>query len=123
MKALSLKQPWAYLIANGLKDIENRKWRTKMRGPVLIHASLTPDVWLPEYEKEYGIRLPCPASELPRGGIVGIMWLGDCVTAHPSKWFWGPIGFIVEKAKPLEFWPCKGMLNFFEVEYPKKIEG
>lgn len=39
MKALSIRQPWAWLIVNGFKDIENRSWHTKYRGPVLIHAS------------------------------------------------------------------------------------
>lgn len=41
MKALSIKQPWASLIAHGIKDIENRTWATKYRGKVLIHASGT----------------------------------------------------------------------------------
>lgn len=39
MKALSVRQPYAWLIVNGIKDIENRTWRTGYRGPVLIHAS------------------------------------------------------------------------------------
>ncbi|MCP4687042.1 MAG: ASCH domain-containing protein, partial [Desulfobacterales bacterium] len=38
MKALSIRQPWAWLIANGYKDIENRSWRTSFRGEFLIHA-------------------------------------------------------------------------------------
>ncbi len=38
MKALSIRQPWAWLIANGYKDIENRSWRTNFRGEFLIHA-------------------------------------------------------------------------------------
>jgi hypothetical protein len=43
LKILSIRHPWAYLIANGDKDIENRMWRTKYRGPFLIHASLALD--------------------------------------------------------------------------------
>ena len=39
MKALSIRQPWAWLIVNGHKDIENRSWPTRFRGPVLIHAA------------------------------------------------------------------------------------
>ncbi|MCE9533962.1 MAG: ASCH domain-containing protein [Planctomycetes bacterium] len=39
MKALTIKQPWAGLIAAGIKPIENRTWRTWYRGPLLIHAS------------------------------------------------------------------------------------
>ena len=39
MKALSIKQPWASLIAHGIKDIENRTWKTNFRGRIYIHAS------------------------------------------------------------------------------------
>lgn len=47
MKALSIKQPWASLICTprqdnpllGIKDIENRTWRTHFRGKIYIHAS------------------------------------------------------------------------------------
>lgn len=41
MKCLSLKQPYAYLLASGKKTIEIRKWNTKYRGEFLIHASKT----------------------------------------------------------------------------------
>ena len=42
MKTLSVKQPWAYLICAGIKDVENRTWKTKFKGRVLIHASGKP---------------------------------------------------------------------------------
>ena len=45
MKALSVKQPWADLIARGEKTIEVRGKATKHRGPLLIVASKRPDVW------------------------------------------------------------------------------
>lgn len=38
MKALSVKQPWAWAIIHAGKDIEKRTWRTDYRGPLLIHA-------------------------------------------------------------------------------------
>ena len=41
MKALSVKQPWASLIASGKKSLEIRTWRTDHRGPLLIVASRT----------------------------------------------------------------------------------
>ena len=37
-KAISIKQPWSFLIASGIKDVENRTWQTKFRGRVLLHA-------------------------------------------------------------------------------------
>src|SRR4051812_38769522 len=48
MKALTIKQPWAKLIFEGGKDIENRSWPTGVRGRVAIHTSLglSWEVWL-----------------------------------------------------------------------------
>lgn len=39
MKAVSIKNPYGYLIAIGLKDIENRSWQTHFRGRIYIHTS------------------------------------------------------------------------------------
>ncbi|WP_289241690.1 ASCH domain-containing protein [Delftia sp.] len=39
--ALSIRQPWAWLIVHGYKDIENRDWHTPFRGNLLVHAGLT----------------------------------------------------------------------------------
>ncbi|MBI3397311.1 ASCH domain-containing protein [Candidatus Woesebacteria bacterium] len=41
-KALSLKQPWANLVASGKKTIETRKWSTNYRGDIVICSSLNP---------------------------------------------------------------------------------
>mgnify|MGYP002359850962 FL=1 len=46
MKALSIRQPWAGLIIHGYKDIENRDWPTRYRGPLLVHAPLPLDAEL-----------------------------------------------------------------------------
>lgn len=43
MKIISIRDPWATLIARGVKDVENRTWRTEYRGPILIHASQSYD--------------------------------------------------------------------------------
>jgi hypothetical protein len=37
-KAMSIQRPWAWLIVNGIKDIENRKWPTSIRGPFFVHV-------------------------------------------------------------------------------------
>lgn len=120
MKALSLKQPWAWLMVNGIKDIENRKWRTNYRGPLLIHASKT---WDQEGYKfilntvEYRQRPFIPAKEdYDFGALIGMVNIVDCVDHHPSKWFFGPYGFVFENP---EIWkdpiPYKGQLSLFEV--------
>lgn len=49
-RVLSIKQPWASLIAHGIKNIENRTWKTKFRGRILIHASVATvfDAFMPD---------------------------------------------------------------------------
>ncbi len=44
MRALTIRQPWAWAITCGLKRVENRTWSTNYRGPLLIHAGKTVDV-------------------------------------------------------------------------------
>ena len=44
MKALSVRQPWAWAIARGHKRVENRSWTTAHRGHLLIHASMRVDL-------------------------------------------------------------------------------
>lgn len=39
MKVISIKEPWASLIKEGIKNIETRSWPTKYRGELYIHAS------------------------------------------------------------------------------------
>ncbi len=119
MKALSIRQPWAWLITQGFKDIENRTWATKFRGQFLIHASkgmtkveyedtkyyiadIAPDIVLPQYDL------------LERGGVVGMATLTNCVANSGSIWHqpncWG---FALADVQPLPFIACKGALNFF----------
>ena len=55
MKVLTLKQPWASLVANGYKVYEFRTWKTKYRGEILIHAGCGVDKeWL-EKVKDYAM--------------------------------------------------------------------
>lgn len=117
MKAISIRQPWAWLIVNGYKDIENRSWRTKYRGHVLIHASQ--GVKKSEYERakelteRLGIALP-DVSNFETGGIVGVATITDCVEQSESPWFFGEKGFVLTDARPLKFIQMKGKLSFFE---------
>jgi hypothetical protein len=43
VKALTLRQPWAWAAIYGGKDVENRRWKTRHRGPLLIHAGIDVD--------------------------------------------------------------------------------
>lgn len=120
MIALSVRQPWAWLIVAGHKDIENRNWWTRVRGRVLIHASKTYSRALhSDYtwaiDGDFGIKLP-RFEEIERGGIVGAVHIVDCVRDHPSRWKdRDSYGFVLERPQLLDFRPCRGKLGFFEV--------
>lgn len=121
MKALSIMQPWAWLIVNGHKEIENRNWRCHYRGPILIHAGkkLDRDAFadLNEFRHPvHGGDLPPPIDPPFRydlGGIVGEAEIVDCVERSDDPWFVGRFGIVLRNAKPLPFSPCKGALGFF----------
>lgn len=49
MKAITLHQPWATLMALGHKTVETRSWSTRYRGPLAIHAAAT----FPAYGREF----------------------------------------------------------------------
>jgi hypothetical protein len=126
MKAISIRQPWAWLILNAGKDIENRDWPTRYRGVVLIHASK--GMTRGEYDDAVdtariarrvigampGLHMP-PFDKLERGGIVGQAEIVDCVQASTSPWFFGAYGFVIKNPKLLPFRPFKGALGFFDV--------
>ena len=119
MKALSIRQPFAWLIANGFKDVENRSWPTHFRGRFLIHAATkygAVERSRTELVKhDHGILIP---PDLPLGGIVGEAELVDCVEGHPSPWFKGPYAFVIRNARPLPFRALPGRLSFFDVPQP-----
>jgi activating signal cointegrator 1 len=90
MKGLTLTQPWATLIALGAKRIETRSWQTSYRGELAIHAGKG----LGEFGSEAELWIRCLTDpfravltaggyanpgQLPRGKIVAVVDLGDCV--------------------------------------------
>lgn len=122
MIALSIRQPWAWLIVNGDKPVENREWPTKFRGRFFIHAGKT--MTRADYDACWifvngfsQFDLPSPES-LVRGGIIGEAELVDCVTTMDSPWFTGRYGFVLANVKPVTFIPCKGALGFFTPKLP-----
>lgn len=140
MMAISIRQPWAWLIVRPdlvgearkaaayereLKDIENRTWPTRYRGPLLIHAAqgMTRGEYEDAQDPLWGaggptITLP-ERDRLPRGGIVGIAELVDCVphARRDSWWHSGPWGFRLTNVQPLPFHACRGALGLFDLAY------
>lgn len=124
MNALSIRQPWAWLICAGYKVIENRVWPTTFRGRIYVHAGQKVDhegaVWLWENRWRLGIQGvidgACESVNFPqRAGIIGEVDIVDCVTQSASLWFEGPFGFVLRNPtlyeRPI---PCRGRLGFFE---------
>lgn len=58
MKVITIKQPWASLIAEGYKEFEFRTWNTKYRGEILIHAGIGIDKEAMERFKDYKLDYP-----------------------------------------------------------------
>lgn len=93
MKALTIIQPWATLIASGHKMNETRSWKTNYRGEVLIHAGKNPKDYTSgcyiddpdgRHFQEAGIT-PNNFEDLPRGSIIGKATLVNCI--HINKEF------------------------------------
>lgn len=72
MKVLTLKQPWATLVAEGIKKYEFRSWKTNYRGKILIHAGTGIDK--KELEKFKDLNL-----EFPSKRILAEVDLEDCL--------------------------------------------
>lgn len=127
MKALSIRQPWAWAILHAGKDVENRDWRTRVRGRVLIHASATNR--LAEFEAFYATRRAISdrvpgllgwthidRDSLVYGALIGSVEIVDCVNSSASPWFFGDFGFVLREPRlfqrPI---PWRGSLGFFDV--------
>ena len=121
MKAISVKNPWAFLVCIGIKPIENRTWPTKFRGRVLIHAS--GQLCNPEFteEQERQIKRLMPVNDVWRGNIqgaiIGSVEIVDCVFNHESIWAErGMITFLDKygnvKDKPVYNWVLKNPIMF-----------
>ncbi len=137
MRALSIRQPWAWLILHAGKTIENRTWTTRYRGRILIHAGqqINRDAyaWIAEHFPH--VRLPAP-SELQRGGFVGSVDIIDCFAkddAHAAKasgWYMGESGLVLRDPRPGHFVAAPGKLSLYTVDdavsravHPEDSEG
>jgi hypothetical protein len=130
--ALSLKQPWAALVAGGRKVMEIRTWATTVRGRVYIHAAKgtddRPEAWVHVPDE---LR---PLSLLS-GGIIGSADLVACIMYRTAtgfetdavkhlnrpEWFTPPkmYGFEFRNPAAVPFVPCKGNTRFFTIELPE----
>lgn len=131
MKALTICQPYAELIARGIKRVENRTWATPYRGPLLIHAGKNTD-WLdlsgpPGRDATFDIAL----SEMQFGAVIARCELVACLPIlairslrHEQKYPWlndhdhteGPFCWVLENIERLpQPIKCRGAQGIFDV--------
>lgn len=106
---LTIHQPWAFLIVNGIKDIENRSRKFSFTGKLWIHAGQKIDIDMIPVLQQMGIPVP-DAPYLQTSGIVGVTYVKGCHLHHDSKWFNGPWGLVLDpkQSRPICFEPMRG---------------
>lgn len=128
MKVITIKQPFASLIAEGLKEYEFRTWKTKYRGELLIHAGKGIDKKAMKKFEKYNLKYPS-------GCIIAKVNLTDCIEidSEARKMLeqknsfvyssiikhteWKGYGFKlenIEKVKPI---PINGKLSLWDYDY------
>ena len=127
MKVITIKQPFASLIASGLKEYEFRTWRTKYRGEILIHAGLGVDKKAMEKFKHLNL-------EYPKGCIIAKVNLADCIKIDDNarkmlkeknelvysniieNTDWNGYGFRLENVEKIIPINIKGKLSLWEID-------
>jgi hypothetical protein len=130
MKALTICQPYAELIARGEKPIENRTWPTRYRGPIAIHASKSRSWMEPEDDEQYpGMAF---GAVVAVADLVACLHLGDPPGFRwPERWERlarhehtnGPWCFVLENVRRIEPVPCRGAQGFWEWESPESADA
>ena len=111
MKAISLKQPWASMIAHGRKTIETRKWPTKFRGDILIVSSKNPRI-----------------AGFPSGMALCIVTIINCRTmvktdeaAACCELYSGAYAWELKNIRSIMPFEVKGRLGLFNIDLPEGI--
>jgi len=117
MKALSVRQPWANMIAVGLKKIEVRTWRTKYRGNILICASKIIDIGAARV-LDHLVGIEPTGFALCTGELVDCrpMVQGDecdSYCQHTPRMF----AWVFKDVCQIGQFPVKGQLGIFNVDY------
>lgn len=131
MRALTIKQPWAWSIVHGGKRVENRSRPTSYRGPLAIHAGLKVDDWALEHDptvrkaiRSWRAEHPGTGLTMPAGAIVAVAELTDCHEDDHCHRPWGEplinhlvLTGVAPLATPI---PLRGQLGLFRL--PAELE-
>lgn len=117
-RCLAVRQPWAWAIVGGAKDVENRTWTTEYRGPVVIQASSS------KADVNRWLRLDggaTAANALTYGALIGV---ADLVDIEPlserlesNPWAWGPYCWHFSNPRTFQMpIAAKGKLNLYTLD-------
>ena len=131
MKAISLWQPWATLIAVGVKRLETRSWDSRYQGELAIHAAKRWTADEQDLIQESPFREALQGHRMPRGAIVAVVRLTgclrttDCQPSYPECAFGnyaaGRFAWVLEHVRTIEPVPCRGRQSLWEV--PEDVEA
>lgn len=125
MKVITIKQPWATLIAEGLKEYEFRTWNTKYRGDILIHAGKGIDREAMKRFKSYNLGYPTGCI-IAKAKLVDTMYVDDDFVnkvgpTNPlvykgiiEKGDWEGYAFKLENVKKIDPIYINGKLNLWD---------
>lgn len=124
MRALTVRQPWAFLIVEGEKKIEWRSWATKYRGQIVITSSARkPPAGCLLWDDE-----PLPQEKLICSAALGLVNLVDCrpftaddlhdafMADWPEEEPVSGYAWVLENARKIEPVPVKGKLNLWRMD-------
>jgi hypothetical protein len=106
MKALSVKQPWANMIATGEKTIETRRWATEYRGDLLIVSSRQPRIEPAGYAVAIAQVVDCRPMRKEDERAA-------CCSIYPGAYAW-----VLDNPRRIKPFPVRGQLGIFEVRAP-----
>lgn len=137
MKALTIKQPWAWAIVNGPKRVENRTWKPPLHiigQRIAIHTGARIEKAELLAYTALGAWLEPTVVHLPVGAIVGTAIVAGYVAVNATggvvaqtsgaqnyshrkdPWFFGPVGWLLTDVRKLDNpLPCKGALSLWDV--------
>ena len=108
MRAISLKQPWANLIVEGVKTIETRVWATRYRGRLVIVSSKLPDIPPAGFALAVADLLDCrPMTEADAAAA--------CCEVYPRARAW-----VLANVRPITPVPVVGQLGLYRL--PEDME-
>lgn len=128
MKALSVLQPWAWLIKKGHKTIETRTWPTAYRGDILIVSSKKPidKVCLKVFEEKFG-----PIFDMGQYGLA--LCIVNLIVCRPMTKadeksaccpiYDGAYSWMLSNLRVIQPFSVKGKLGIYDIEVPKIYES